>query len=117
MIRPYREEDFESVARFWFDAVQIAEPELVKRMGYEFEGAREYFKTVVAENQMWVYEMDGVPRRFSWNSRRLYRPPLRFPKFSSTRYRQGIACPCPNIIPAAFVVEDRSGKQDVASIL
>jgi hypothetical protein len=38
--------------------------ELVKRMGYEFEGAREYFKAVVAENQMWVYEMDGVPVGF-----------------------------------------------------
>ena len=59
MIRPYREEDFETVARFWFAGVQAAEPELVQRMGYEFTGAREYFKTVVAENQMWVYELDG----------------------------------------------------------
>ena len=61
MIRPYREEDFEIVAKFWFAAIQAAEPELVQRMGYEFTGAREYFKTVVAENQMWVYELEGVP--------------------------------------------------------
>ena len=61
MIRPYHEDDFEIVARFWFSGVQVAEPELVQRMGYEFTGAREYFKTVVAENQMWVYELDGVP--------------------------------------------------------
>ena len=64
MIRPYREEDFEIVARFWFEAIQAAEPELVQRMGYEFTGAREYFKTVVAENQMWVYELNNIPVGF-----------------------------------------------------
>jgi len=64
MIRPYREEDFETVARFWFEAVQAAEPELCQRMGYEFNGAREYFKNVVAENQIWVYELDGIPIGF-----------------------------------------------------
>lgn len=60
MIRPYREDDFERVVRFWFEAVQAAVPELCQRMGYEFNGAREYFKNVVAENQMWVYELDGI---------------------------------------------------------
>jgi|GEM_PF-4664269 len=61
MIRPYREEDFEIVAKFWFAAIQAAEPEIVQRMGYEFTGAREYFKTVVTENQMWVYELNNIP--------------------------------------------------------
>jgi putative acetyltransferase len=65
MIRPYREEDFELVVRFWFDAVQIAEPELVKRMKYEFQGAREFFKNVVVpENKIWVYELDQNPVGF-----------------------------------------------------
>ena len=64
MIRPYQEKDFEIVVRLWFDAVCVAVPELVARMGYEFNGAREYFKTVVSENQMWVYELDGVPVGF-----------------------------------------------------
>ena len=64
MIRPYREEDFELVAKFWFEGIQAAEPELVQRMGYEFTGAREYFKTVVAENQMWVYELNSIPVGF-----------------------------------------------------
>ena len=62
MIRPYREEDFETVVEFWFHAVQAAEPELCQRMGYEIQSAREYFKNVVIpENKMWVYELDGVP--------------------------------------------------------
>jgi putative acetyltransferase len=65
MIRPYREEDFESVARFWFDAVQIAEPELVRRMKYEFQGARDFFKNVVVpENKIWVYELGQKPVGF-----------------------------------------------------
>ena len=64
MIRPYREEDFETVAKFWFAAIQAAEPDIVQRMGYEFTGAREYFKTLVAENQTWVYELDGIPIGF-----------------------------------------------------
>ena len=62
MIRPYREEDFETVVEFWFHAVQAAEPELCQRMGYEIQSAREYFKNVVIpENKMWVYELDDVP--------------------------------------------------------
>ena len=40
MIRPYREEDFETVCKFWFEAIEFAEPEIVQRMGYEFQGAR-----------------------------------------------------------------------------
>lgn len=64
MIRPYREEDFETVAKFWFEAIEVAEPELVQRMKYEFTGAREYFKVLVIENQMWVYELDGTPVGF-----------------------------------------------------
>ena len=64
MIHPYRDEDFEIIVRFWFDAVQIAEPELTQRMNYEFEGAREYFHKVVAENQMWVYELENTPVGF-----------------------------------------------------
>ncbi len=64
MIRPYQEEDFEIVVRFWFDAVCVAVPELVARMKYEFNGAREYFKSIVSENQMWVYELDGIPVGF-----------------------------------------------------
>ena len=65
MIRPYQEEDFEIIVKFWFDAVQVAEPELVKRMKYEFQGAREYFKNVVVpENKMWVYELNQEPIGF-----------------------------------------------------
>lgn len=62
MIRSYREKDFEPVCKFWFEAIQYAEPEIVQRMGYEFQGAREYFRDeIVPKNQMWVYELDGVP--------------------------------------------------------
>lgn len=62
MIRLYREEDFDVVVRFWFDAVQAAEPEIVQRMGYEFQGAREFFRNEIApKNQLWVYELDGIP--------------------------------------------------------
>jgi putative acetyltransferase len=63
MIRPYKE-DFETIVKFWFEAVQVAEPELVKRMQYEFQGAREYFKNVVTENKMWVYELNQEPVGF-----------------------------------------------------
>ncbi|NJN79560.1 MAG: hypothetical protein HC797_03315 [Anaerolineales bacterium] len=59
MIRPYHEADFEIVVFFWFEAIKVAEPEIVKRMGYEINGAREYFKNVIApENKMWVYELN-----------------------------------------------------------
>ncbi|MBI3167624.1 MAG: GNAT family N-acetyltransferase [Chloroflexi bacterium] len=62
MIRLYREEDFEIVVRFWFEAIEFAEPEIVQRMGYEFQGAREFFQNeIVPKNQIWVYELDGVP--------------------------------------------------------
>jgi putative acetyltransferase len=62
MIRPYREEDFEVVTQFWFDAMEVAMPGLAERLGHEINGARDYFKNVVAvENQLWVYELDGRP--------------------------------------------------------
>lgn len=65
MIRPYREEDFEIIVKFWFEAVQLAEPELVKRMQYEFQGAKEYFKDfVVPTNKIWVYELNQTPVGF-----------------------------------------------------
>lgn len=65
MIRSYREEDFETIVKFWFEAVQVAEPELVKRMKYEFQDAREYFKKVVVpENTMWIYELHQEPIGF-----------------------------------------------------
>ncbi|MBL8049871.1 MAG: GNAT family N-acetyltransferase, partial [Anaerolineales bacterium] len=64
MIRPYQEEDFEIIVKFWFEAIQGAEPELVKRMKYEFQGAREYFKNVVTENKIWVYEINQNPVGF-----------------------------------------------------
>ncbi len=65
IIRPYKAEDFESVTRLWFDAQLKAMPELMKRMGYEIDVAREYFRMViVAENQIWVCERDGVPLGF-----------------------------------------------------
>lgn len=65
MIRQFRQEDFEPICKFWFEAIELAEPELVLRMGYEFQGAREFFRNVVVpENQIWVYELDGVPVGF-----------------------------------------------------
>jgi ribosomal protein S18 acetylase RimI-like enzyme len=65
MIRPFKEEDFEIIVKFWFEAVQVAEPELVKRMKYELQGAREYFKDfVVPANKMWVYELNQEPIGF-----------------------------------------------------
>ncbi len=60
MIRLYREEDFESVTKFWFDAMEVAMPGLAQRLGHDLGGAREYFKNVVAvENQLWVYDLDN----------------------------------------------------------
>ncbi|MBC7879666.1 MAG: GNAT family N-acetyltransferase [Anaerolineales bacterium] len=62
MIRPYREEDFEAVTQFWFDAMEVAMPGLAERLGHDLAGAREYFKNVVSvENQLWVYEVDTIP--------------------------------------------------------
>ena len=62
MIRPFREEDFELVTKFWFEAMDVAMPGLEQRMGHTLGGARRYFKEVVsAENRLWVYELNGVP--------------------------------------------------------
>ena len=56
MIRPYREDDFEVVTAFWFEAMQVAMPEMMKRMNHNLEGAREFFQnSVVTESQLWVY--------------------------------------------------------------
>ncbi len=65
MIRPYRAEDFEVVTKFWYAAMDVAMPGLKERMGHTLEGAREFFRdVVVTENQIWVYERDGVPLGF-----------------------------------------------------
>jgi ribosomal protein S18 acetylase RimI-like enzyme len=62
MIRPYREDDFEAVTQFWFDAMETAMPGLEERLGHTLDGAREYFRNVVAvENQLWVYEFNNKP--------------------------------------------------------
>ena len=64
-IRPYQPEDFEAITRLWFDAQTVAMPEMMKRMGYQFEEAQAYFRNVIVlETQMWVYERDGVPLGF-----------------------------------------------------
>ncbi|WKZ35349.1 MAG: GNAT family N-acetyltransferase [Anaerolineales bacterium] len=65
MIRPYRDDDFEIVTALWFDAMHAAMPKMMKRMGFELEGAREYFRNaVIPENQLWVYELDHMPVAF-----------------------------------------------------
>jgi len=65
LIRLYRTEDFEAITRLWFDAQMAAMPKLMARMGYEFDDACEFFrKAVITENQIWVYERDGVPLGF-----------------------------------------------------
>ena len=62
MIRPYREEDFERVTKFWFEAMDTAMPGLEQRMGHTLDGARQYFRDVISiENQLWVYESNGRP--------------------------------------------------------
>lgn len=62
MIRIYRENDFETVTKFWFEAMEYAMPGLTERAGHTFEDAREFFKDVItAENELWVYETDGRP--------------------------------------------------------
>jgi len=62
LIRPYQPEDFEAVTQFWYLAMDVAMPGLEERMGHTLEGAREFFRKVVAvENQLWVYEQDGRP--------------------------------------------------------
>ncbi len=65
MIRPYREDDFEVVTAFWFEAMQVAMPEMMKRMNHNLEGAREFFQnSVVTESQLWVYEFENAPIAF-----------------------------------------------------
>ena len=65
IIRLYKPEDFEDITRLWFEAETAAMPKLMARMGYKIEDAREYFRNVVVpENQIWVYERDGVPLGF-----------------------------------------------------
>jgi len=62
MVRPYREEDFETVTRFWHEAMRVAMPEVEARMGHTLENARGYFLDVIAvENQLWVYELENKP--------------------------------------------------------
>jgi putative acetyltransferase len=65
IIRLYKPEDFEAITRLWFDAQTAAMPKLMARMVYKFEDACEFFqRVVVTENQIWVYEQDGVPLGF-----------------------------------------------------
>lgn len=62
MIRLYREEDFEPVTHFWFDAMNVAMPGLTERLGHTLEDARNYFQHVIVhENQLWVYELEDKP--------------------------------------------------------
>lgn len=65
MIRPYREDDFEVVTAFWFEAMQVAMPEMMKRMKHNLEDAREFFRnSVVSESELWVYEFENAPVAF-----------------------------------------------------
>ena len=65
MIRLYREEDFEPVVQLWVDAQRVAMPALMARENYSVEDYRRYFRNViVAENQIWIYELDGKPCAF-----------------------------------------------------
>ena len=62
IIRLYKPKDFDDITRLWFEAETVAMPKLMERMGHTLEDAREYFqRVVVAEDQIWVYEQDGVP--------------------------------------------------------
>ncbi len=62
MIRQYREEDFETVTRFWDAAMRVSMPEVEAPMGHSFEDVRGYFRDVVAvENQLWVSELENKP--------------------------------------------------------
>jgi putative acetyltransferase len=65
IIRLYKPEDFEDITRLWFEAETVAMPKLMQRMGHTLVDAREYFsRAVVAEDQIWVYERNGVPLGF-----------------------------------------------------
>ena len=62
MIRPYREQDFDTVTRFWHEAMRVAMPEVEARVGHTLEDARAFFRTVVSvEGQLWVYVLDETP--------------------------------------------------------
>ncbi|MDD2923113.1 MAG: GNAT family N-acetyltransferase [Anaerolineales bacterium] len=62
MIRIYREDDFEPVTKFWFDAMNAAMPGLNERIGNTLEDARTFFKNVIIlEDQLWVYELNNEP--------------------------------------------------------
>jgi ribosomal protein S18 acetylase RimI-like enzyme len=64
-IRLYKTEDFDDITRLWFEAEAVAMPKLMARMEHTLEGGREYFqRAVVAEDQIWVYERDGLPLGF-----------------------------------------------------
>ena len=65
MIRSYHELDYEAVVKFWWDAMETAMPDLAARSGHTFEGARDFFKNVVVEeNKLWVYELNKIPVGF-----------------------------------------------------
>jgi len=65
IIRLYKIEDFDNITRLWFDAQKVAMPKLMARMVYEFHDACEFFsRVVVAEDQIWVYELEEVPLGF-----------------------------------------------------
>ena len=65
MIRPYQEKDFDAVTALWFNAMLVAIPALMKRMGYTLEGSLDYFRNgILAENKLWVYELNEKPVAF-----------------------------------------------------
>jgi ribosomal protein S18 acetylase RimI-like enzyme len=65
MIRPYRDDDFEVVTMLWYEAMHVAMPDMMKRMGFTLADARQYFSNVILpENQMWVYESEHFPVAF-----------------------------------------------------
>ncbi len=65
VIRLYKPEDFDDITRLWFEAESAAMPKLMARMGYKLDDAREFFqRAVIPENQIWVYERDGVALGF-----------------------------------------------------
>ena len=65
IIRLYKFEDFDDITLLWFEAEKVAMPKLMARMQHTLEDAREYFsRAVVAEDQIWVYELAGVALGF-----------------------------------------------------
>ena len=60
MIREYRDEDFSAVTRLWRAARELAFPDFQRRKGHTFEEDCAYFQNVIlANNEVWVYELDG----------------------------------------------------------